>query len=43
MMLTTLHEELGHAELGLLIVAGPSTRPVANIRHTAIDHLPAIG
>ena len=42
-MLITLHEDPRHAELGLLIVAGPSTRPVAHIRHTAIDYLPAIG
>jgi hypothetical protein len=27
----------------LLIVAGPSARPVPHIRHTAIYHLPAIG
>ena len=42
-MLTTLHEDPRHAELDLLIVAGPSTRPVAHIRRTAIDHLPAVG
>lgn len=30
-------------ELDLLIVAGPSARPVAHIRHTAIYRLPAIG
>jgi hypothetical protein len=30
-------------ELDLLIVAGPSARPVAHIRHTAIYRLPAVG
>ncbi len=30
-------------ELDLLLVAGPSARPVAHIRHTAIYRLPAVG
>ena len=42
-MLIALHEEPRHVELDLLIVAGPSARPVARIRDTAIYHLPAIG
>jgi hypothetical protein len=42
-MLTTLHEDRRHVELDLLIVAGPSGRPVAHSRHTAIYHPPAIG
>jgi hypothetical protein len=41
----SLFEKKGRdfVELDLLIVAGPSARPVAHIRHTAIYRLPAIG
>ena len=41
----SLFEKKGRelVELDLLIVAGPSARPVAHIRHTAIYHLPPIG
>jgi acyl dehydratase len=41
----SLFEKKGRemVELDLLIVAGPSARPVAHIRHTAIYRLPAVG
>jgi hypothetical protein len=40
----SLYEKKGRemVELDLLIVAGPSARPVAHIRHTAIYRLPEI-
>ena len=40
----SLYEKKGRemVELDLLIVAGPSSRPVAHIRHTAIYRLPAL-
>jgi len=41
----SLYEKKGRelVELDLLIVAGPSARPVAHVRHTAIYRLPAAG
>ena len=41
----SLFEKKGRemVELDLLVVAGPSARPVAHIRHTAIYRLPEIG
>jgi hypothetical protein len=41
----SLFEKKGRemVELDLLIVAGPSARPVAHIRHTAIYRLPLLG